>query len=82
MTPQGFPFQKMAANRQIITVEEINLLSFLRQNVAQKLEIEAMKLRLPKTHLAVVQAVVRHFNLGPAPNQNFDRLVWRVAHGQ
>ncbi len=72
----------MAANRQIITVEEIDLLSFLRQNVARKLEIEAVKLRLPKTHPKVMQVVVCHFNLGPAPNQNFDWLVWRVAHGQ
>ncbi len=82
MTPQGFPFLNMAANTQTITVEEIDLLSFLRQNVARKLEIEAVKQGRPKTHPRVVQAVVHYFNLGPAPNQTFDHLVWRIAHGQ
>ncbi len=72
----------MAANRQYITVEEIDLLSFLKQIIARKLEFESVKLALPKTHPHVVQSVVRYFNLGPAPNQNFDRLVWRIAHGQ
>ncbi len=72
----------MAANSQIITVEEIDLLSFLRQNIARKLEMESVRLRLPRMHPRVVQAVVCHFNLGPAPNQNFDQLVWRIAHGQ
>ncbi len=72
----------MAANMRNITVQEIDLLGFLRQNVVHKLEIEAVKQGLPKTHPRVIQAVIRYFNLGPAPNQTFDRLVWRIAHGQ
>ncbi len=72
----------MAANAQTITVEEVDLLSFLRQNVVRKLEIEAVRQRLRRTHPRVVQAVVHCFNLGPAPNQTFDRLVWHIAHGQ
>ncbi len=72
----------MPANIQTITVEEVDLLSFLRQNVARKLEIEAVRQGLPKMHPRVVQAVVCYFNLGPAPNQTFDCLVWRIAHGQ
>ncbi len=72
----------MATNVRAISVEELDLLSFLRQNIARKLEIEALRQGLPKTHPRVCQAVVRYFNLGPAPNQNFDRLVWQIAHNQ
>ncbi len=72
----------MAANVNTITVQEIDLLSFLRQNVVRKLEIEAARQGLPKTHPQVVQAVIRYFNLVPAPNQNFDCLVWHIAHDQ
>ncbi len=72
----------MAANVRSISVQELDLLSFLRQNVARKLEIEASRQVLPETHPRVCQAVVRYFNLGPAPNQNFDGLVWRIAHDQ
>ncbi len=72
----------MAANAHTITVEENDLLSFLRQNMVRKLEIEAVRQGLPKTHPRVVQAVVCYFNLGLAPNQTFDCLVWRIAHGQ
>ncbi len=72
----------MATNTQTITVKEIDLLSFLRQNVVRILEIEAVRQGLPKSHPRVVQAVVCYFNLGPAPNQMFDRLMWRIAHGQ
>ncbi len=82
MTPQGFPFLKMAANLRYITVQEIDLLGFLRQNIVRKLEEEAVSQGLPKTHPRVIQAMVRHFNLGPAPNQTFDRLVWQIAHSQ
>ncbi len=72
----------MATNPRNITVQEIDLLGFLRQNVVRKLELEAVSQRQPKTHPRVIQAMVRYFNLGPAPNQNFDRLVWRITHGQ
>ncbi len=72
----------MATNDQAITVEELDLLSFLRQNIARKLAIESVKQGLPQTYPRVVQAVVHYFNLGPAPNQHFDCLVWRIAHGQ
>ncbi len=72
----------MATNMRTIIVQEIDLLLFLRQNIVRKLEIEAARQGLPKTHPRVVQAVIKYFNLGPAPNQNFDRLVWRIAHDQ
>ncbi len=67
---------------QLITPEELDILSFLRQNIAHKLTIEAHYQGHPKTHPRVVQATVRYFNLGPTAHQNFDRLVWAVAHGQ
>ena len=76
----------MAANvgrtSQPITPEEIDLLSFLRQNIARKLTIEAHTQGLAKTHPQVLRAVINYFNLGAASNRNFDRLVWRIAHGQ
>ncbi len=72
----------MAANACNITVQEIDLLGFLRQNVVRKLESEALRQGLPKTHPRVVQATMRYFNLGPTLHQTFDRLVWRIAHGQ
>ena len=65
----------MATNARNITVQEIDLLGFLRQNMVRKLEIEAVRQGLPKTHPRVIQAVVCYFNLGPAPNQTFDRLM-------
>ncbi len=70
----------MAANpgcvQQAITPEEIDLLSFLSQNVVRKLEVEATAQGLAKTHPWVLRAVIQHFNLGPASNRNFNRLVW------
>ncbi len=66
----------------MITTEEIDLLSFLRQNLVRKLEIEAAAQGLAKTHPRVLRAIITHFNLGPAANRNFDCLVWRIAHGQ
>ncbi len=71
-----------AARAQLITTEEIDLLSFLRQNIMRKLEIEAAAQGLVKTPPWVIRVVISHFNLGPASNRNFDRLVWRIAHGQ
>ena len=70
----------MAANTRTITTEDIELLGFLRQNIVRKLEEEATHQGLTRTHPLVVQVVVRHFNLGPAPHQVFDCLVWRIAH--
>ncbi len=67
---------------QVITPEEIDLLSFLRQNMVHKLEIEAATQGLAKTHPWILRAVISHFNLGLAANRNFDRLVWKIAHGQ
>ncbi len=72
----------MATNMRTISAQELDLLSFLRQNIVRKLEIEAARQGLPKTHPQFCQAVIRYFNLGPAPNQNFDHLVWRIAHDQ
>ncbi len=65
-----------------ITREEVDILSFSRQNIARKLALEAHQQGRPKTHPWVVQATVTYFNLGPTSHQNFDRLVWAVAHGQ
>ncbi len=72
----------MATNVHTISTQELDLLSFLRQNIVRKLEIEAARQGLPKTHPWVCQAVIRHFNLGPAPNQNFDHMVWHITHDQ
>ena len=68
--------------QQAITLEEINLLSFLHQNVVRKLEVEVAAQGLAETHPQVLRAVIQHFNLGPASNRNFNRLVWHIAHGQ
>ncbi len=67
---------------QLNTPEEIDLLSFLHQNIARKLTIEAHTQGLAKMHPRVLRAMINHFNLGAASNRNFDRLVWRIAHGQ
>ncbi len=67
---------------QAITAEEIDLLSFLRQNIVWKLEDEAAAQGLTRMHPRVIRAVITYFNLGPASNRNFDRLVWRIANGQ
>ncbi len=87
MTPCGFGslFTVMVLNStsvRTITREEIDILSFLHQNIARKLALEAHRQGRPKTHPGVVQATVAHFNLGPTSHQNFDRLVWAVAHDQ
>ncbi len=74
----------VSANRGLreITQEELDILCFLRQNIIRKLAIEAHQQGRPKTHPRVVQATVRYFNLRPTSHQNFDRLMWAVAHGQ
>ncbi len=71
----------MATNQlRAITVEEIKLLGFLRQNIVRKLAEEVAAQGRAQTDPWVVQAVVRYVNLGPAPHQYFDRLVWRITH--
>ncbi len=63
-----------------ITFQEIDLLSFLRQNIVRKLCEEGAKQNLSEGDPRVVQAVVRHFDRGPTSHQIFDRLVWQLAH--
>ena len=65
-----------------MTAVEIDLLSFLRQNITCKLAIEVTAQGLEKKYSWVIRAVIAHFNLGPAANRNFDHLVWRIANDQ
>ncbi len=69
----------MAATGRLITVQEEELLSFLRQNVVHKICEVVAQLNPPKTHLIVCQTVAKYFNLGPAPHQLFNNLVWQLA---
>ncbi len=71
-----------AAAQRVITLEETELLSFLRQNIQHKLAEEAERQGLSKRDLQVVQAVMRYFSLGPLPHNIFNRLVWRLVHDQ
>ncbi len=71
-----------AAAQHMITLEETELLSFLRQNIQCKLTEEAERQGLSKRDPWVVQAIVRYFSLGPLPHNIFDRLVWCLAHDQ
>ncbi len=70
------------ANVAQLSQEERDILSFLRQNVARKLALEAHTQGLPQTHPRVLRAVIAHFNLGPTLHQGFNRLVWAVALGR
>ncbi len=79
--PWRFSFSKMAAAELWdITVEEIELLSFLRQNIVRRICVEAERQGLSKRDMRVVQAVVAYFNWGPAPHHIFNHLVWHLAH--
>ena len=69
----------MASAQRFITPEETDVLSFLHQNIARKLEIESQTQGLAKTHPRVIRAVIQHFNLGPTLHRNFDHLVWAIA---
>ncbi len=70
----------MAASQgRLITVQEEEILSFLRQNIIRKICEVSAELNLPKTYPVVCQTVSKYFNLGPAPHQIFDNLVWRLA---
>ncbi len=50
-----------------ITSDEIELLSFLRQNIIRKLYKEAAHQGRSKTDPWVIRAVVNHFNVGLTP---------------
>ncbi len=87
MTFEVFPLSltiMASAQRSVkqITLEEIDLLSFLHQNIVRKLELEAHTQGLAKTHPRVLRVVIQYFNLGPTSHHNFDRLVWAIAHDQ
>ncbi len=69
-----------AGQPQAITPEEIELLSFLKQNIVCKLCEEVAAQGRVQTDPQVMQAMVRYFKLGQTPHQVFDRLVWRIAH--
>ena len=69
-----------AAVPRLITLEETELLSFLRQNMLRKLAEEAERQGLSERDPCVVQAVVTYFSLGPLPHHIFNQLVWRLAH--
>ena len=71
-----------SASAPQLSQEEHDIPSFLHQNVARKLALEAHMQGLLQTHPWVLQAVRAHFNLGPTSHRAFDRLVWAVAHGQ
>ncbi len=71
----------MAANvPRFITPNEIELLSFLRQNVIRKLLEEAARQNRNKRDPLVITAVVDYFNLGPAPHGLFHNTVHQIAH--
>ncbi len=65
--------------QRLITVQEEEILSFLKQNIIRKICEVAAHFGLPHTHPVVTQTVSKHFNLGPAPHQLFDNLVWQLA---
>ncbi len=69
-----------AAETCDITFEELELLSFLRQNVVRRICEEAERQGLSKRHPGVIQAVVACLNHGPVPHHIFNRLVWHLAH--
>ncbi len=69
-----------SAEPRLITLEEMELLSFLWQNVLRKLSEEAERQGLSERHPHVVQVVVAYFKKGPLPHHIFNRLVWRLAH--
>ncbi len=63
-----------------ITPEEIELLSFLRQNIVRQLCQEATRQGRPRTDPRVIEAVARHFNLGLTPHQVFNSVVQGIAN--
>ncbi len=72
---------KMATNApRYITNNEIELLSFLRQNVVRKLLEEVSRQNRDKRDPLVIAVVVQYFNLGPAPHGLFYNTVHQIAH--
>ncbi len=69
----------MALNQCYITANEIELLSFLKQNIIRKLCEEAAKQNKDKTDPWVIRAIVEHFNMGLTPHGVFN-LVHSLAH--
>ena len=63
-----------------ITSDEIELLSFLCQNIIRKLCEEAARQGKDMTDPWVIQAVVQHFNVSPTPHGVFNNLVHSMAH--
>ena len=59
--------------------QEEELLSFLKQNIIHKLIKISSQWGLAPTNPQVTQAVSRYFNVGLAPHQVFDNLVWQLA---
>ncbi len=71
----------MAANPpRFIATNEIELLSFLRQNMVRKLLEEVTRQNRDKRDPQVIAAVVTYFNLGPAPHGLFHNTVHQIAH--
>ncbi len=67
------------AGSRAITAQEIELISFIKQNIVRKLLELSSQWGLPVTNPQVTQAVSQYFNCGPAPHQIFDNLVWQIA---
>ncbi len=62
-----------------ITLTEVELLSFLHQNIIGKLCEESAQTGLPHTNIRVITAVLVYFNFGPSPHQIFDNLMQQLA---
>ncbi len=76
----GSLFSNMAtAGSRVITAQEIELISFIKQNIVRKLLELSSQWGLPVTNPKVTQAVSQYFNCGLAPHQIFDNLVWQIA---
>ena len=67
------------AGQRVITQQEEELLSFLKQNIMHKLIKISSQWGLAPMNPQVTQAVSRYFNVGPVPHQVFDNLVWQLA---
>ncbi len=69
-------FPKTSAS---VTVTDIEILSFLKQNIIWKICEVANRTRRDKTDLRVTTEVVAHFNLRPSPHNSFEALVVQLA---
>ncbi len=78
--PLRFSFSKWLPIRLRWSPTQIELLSFLRQNIIRKLLEEANTQQRDKRDPLVIAAVVAYFNLGPAPHGLFHNLVHQLAH--